>query len=147
MKIRVSIIMMFVLGCILLAFPTPAAATPPKSLTINVDMWVTGENSAEGAFIMNGLVTDAGDVTEIFFLADDTSHGVKTLVGQQGTITINYQVRLTWTPDTGIAEGRFVIVGGTGAYAKLHGVGTTNATLDLKTGHLLASYTGMAHID
>ena len=30
MKIRVSIIMMFVLGCILLAFPTPAAATPPN---------------------------------------------------------------------------------------------------------------------
>jgi hypothetical protein len=147
MKTRFSIILIFLLGCVFLAFPAPATATTPQTLTIDVDMWVTGENSAAGTFIMNGLVTDIGDVTEIFFLADDTSHGVKTLVSAQGTITIKYQVRLTWTPDYGIAEGQFVIVNGTGVYAKLHGVGTTYATLDLDTGHLVGNYSGKAHFD
>lgn len=147
MKIRISIITIFVLGCIFLAFPAPAAATPPETLTIDVDMWMTGEDSAAGTFIMNGLVADTGDVTETFFLAGDTSHGVKTLVGDQGTITIRYQVQLTWALNTGTAEGQFVIVSGTGAYAKLHGVGATYATLNLETGHLLATYTGKAHFD
>ena len=147
MKIRASIIIFFILGCIFLAFPRPVTATQPKSLTINVDMWVTGENSAAGTFIMEGLVADYGNVAETFFLADDTSHGIKTLVSTEGTITIKYQVQMTWTPEIGIAQGKFVIVNGTGAYEKLHGVGTTYATLDLSTGHLLATYTGTAHID
>jgi hypothetical protein len=145
MKIRIFITAVFVLGCVFLAFPAPAAATPPESLTIEVDMWVTGENSAAGNFTMHGLATDAGEVSEIFFLADDTSHGVKTLVSPQGTITIRYQVQLTWTPQFGIAQGRFVIINGTGAYEDLHGVGTTYATLELANGHLLATYTGTGH--
>jgi hypothetical protein len=147
MKTRFSILFLFVLSCVLLAFPAPATAIAPETLTIDVDMWVTGENSAAGTFIMNGLVTDSGDVTEIFFLADDTSHGVKTLVSAQGTITIKYQVQLTWTPDYGIAEGQFVIINGTGAYAKLHMVGTTYATLYLDSGHLVGAYSGKAHFD
>jgi hypothetical protein len=92
-------------------------------------------------------VVDSGEVAETFFLADDTSHGVKTLVSDAGTITIKYQVQLTWTPQMGIAQGRYTIISGSGAYARLHGVGTTYATLDLQTGHLLASYTGTAHFD
>ena len=147
MKIRIFLITVFVVGCVALAFPKPGAATSPETLTIDVDMGMTGPNSAAGTFVMNGLAVDSGDVTETFFLADDTSHGVKTLVSTQGTITIKYQVRLTWTPDTGIAQGTFTIIDGTGAYARLHGVGTTYATLDLFTGHLLARYSGNAHFD
>ncbi|NJD59723.1 MAG: hypothetical protein FIA98_10030 [Anaerolineae bacterium] len=147
MKIRITLIALFIAGCIFLAFPKSAAATPPDTLTIDVDMWVTGENSAAGTFTISGVVADSGVATETFFMADDTSHGVKTLVSAQGTITIKYQVQLTWTPDMGIAQGRYTIINGTGAYARLHGVGTTYATLDLSTGHLLANYTGTAHID
>jgi hypothetical protein len=147
MKIRIAILILFVLGCLFLAFPAPAMATPPESVEISVDMWVNGENSAAGTFTMNGLVTDMGNVSEIFFIAGNTSHGVKTLESAQGSITIDYQVRLTWTEFRGIAQGRFVIISGTGAYEKLHGEGETHAELDLMTGHLVATYSGKAHFD
>lgn len=79
---------------------------------------------------------------------DGTIHGVKTLVGADGAITIRFQAELTWTgPTTGSAEGRWVIVSGTGAYEKLHGVGATYAELDLAAGQIWASYTGKAHFD
>jgi hypothetical protein len=147
MKIRIALIALFVAGCLFLAFPEPAVATPPETLSIDADMWITGENTAAGTFNMSGLAVDYGNVTETFFIADDTSHGVKTLVSEQGTITIRYQVQLTWMLETGIAQGTFTIIGGTGAYARLHGVGTTYATLNLQTGHLMATYTGKAHFD
>jgi hypothetical protein len=148
MKTKGSIMVVaLVLTYVLLALPAPVQATPPESMTIEVDMWMTGEDSAAGTFEADGLFVDAGNVSEVFFIAANTSHGIKTLVSAVGTITINYQVQLTWTPTSGIAEGRFVIISGTGAYEKLHGVGETYAVLDLLTGHLVASYTGKAHFD
>ena len=141
--------MALVLVCTLLALPAPALATPPEPLTIEASLWLTGPNSAAGTFAASGdLFTDAGSAAEVFFIADGTIHGVKTLVGAAGTFTIRFQARLTWTgPTTGVAEGRFVIVSGTGAYEKLHGVGDTCAALDLATGHIAATYTGNAHFD
>ena len=150
MKTKASNIMIaLVLVCILLAQPAPALATPPEPLTITADLYLNGPNSASGDFNASGdLFTDAGSASEVFFIADGTIHGVKTLVGAKGTITIRFQAQLTWTgPTTGIAEGRFVIVSGTGDYEKLHGVGETYAELNLGTGNILASYTGTAHID
>jgi hypothetical protein len=147
MKARSSRTMALVLVVILLALPAPVLATPPEPLEIYVDMWMTGENSAAGAFSTSGLFADSGPCSEVFFIAADTTHGVKTLVGAAGTITIRYQARLTWTPTTGIAEGQWVIVSGTGAYEKLHGVGDTYAELDLATYTLWGSYTGNAHFD
>lgn len=148
MKTRISITMMLVMTCILLALPAPVQATPPDPLTINADLYLNGPNSAVGTFNASGLFTDAGSATEVFFTAAGTIHGVKTLVGAAGTITIKFQAQLTWSsPTTGIAQGRYVIVSGTGAYLKLHGVGETYAELDLGTGHILASYTGMAHFN
>ena len=140
--------MMLVMTCILLALPAPVQATPPDPLTINADLYLNGPNSAVGTFNASGLFADAGSANELFFTADSTIHGVKTLVGALGTITIKFQAQLTWSsPTTGIAQGWYVIVSGTGAYVKLHGVGETYAELDLGTGHILASYTGMAHFN
>ncbi len=147
MKTRASKSMALVLLCILLALPAPALATPPEPLTIDVDMWMTGENSAAGTFSMTGLISDTGTCSEVFFMADDTTHGVKTLVGSAGTIIIGYQALLTWTPTTGTAAGKWVIVSGTGAYEKLHGVGDAYAELDLGDFTLWATYTGKAHFD
>ena len=152
MKAMASVMMVAVLVCILLALPATALATPPESLTIEAQMWMTGPDSAAGIFWTSGLFNDYGydfgDASEVFFIAADTIHGTKTLVGEHGTITVNFQAQLTWTdPRTGVAEGRWVIVSGTGAYEKLHGVGETYAELDLATYTLWASYTGKAHFD
>jgi hypothetical protein len=148
MKTRISTIIVLTLTVILLAFPAPVQATPPEPLNIEANLYLTGEDSASGSFEITGLITDAGTAFEVFFIADDTIHGVKTMVGSMGTIIIHFQARLTWTSlTTGVAEGSYVIVSGTGAYEKLHAVGETYAELDLVTGNILASYTGWAHID
>lgn len=142
------------LVCILLALPATALATPPEPLTIEAAMWLTGGNSAEGYFWTYGLFEDGGYASEAFTIKADTIHGTKTLVGAYGTITINFQARLSGTGEyTSEANGRYVIVSGTGAYEKLHGVGETYATLDLECmgpecpPNILATYTGKAHLD
>ncbi len=147
MKARVFVTTALSLACILLALPAPALATPPQPLEISVDMWMTGEDSASGTFEVSGLLTDSGTCSEVFFIAGDTTHGVKTLVGAAGTITIRYQALLTWTPTSGVAKGQWVIVSGTGTYEKLHGVGETYAELDFVTYRLWARYTGTTHFD
>jgi hypothetical protein len=154
MKARASVMMALVLICSLLALPAPVLATPPQPLTIEAQMWMTGPDSAEGYFWTSGLFEDGGYASEVFFIADDTIHGTKTLVSQAGTIVLNFQAQLTWTSaTTGYAQGRFVIVSGTGAYEKLHGVGETYATLDLGCmgadclPNIVATYTGKAHFD
>jgi len=148
--------MAFLLVAILLALPAPALATPPEPLTIEALMWMTGENSATGYWWTrpNELFMDGWGASEEFFIAADTIHGTKTLVGVDGTITINFQAKLTWQSETtGEAKGRWVIVSGTGAYEKLHGVGETYARLDLGClgsdcpPNIYALYSGKAHFD
>jgi hypothetical protein len=137
-----------VLVGVLLALPAPALATQPEPLTIEADLWLTGPDSAVGTFETSGSFTDSGGASEVFFIADGTIHGVKVLVSTAGTFTIRFQARMMWTgPTTGIAEGRFVIVSGSGAYEKLHGVGDTYTELDLQASSIQARYTGTAHFD
>ncbi len=154
MKARASVTMALVLVCALLALPAPARATPPEPLTIEAQMWMTGESSAAGIFSTSGLFEDGGSASEAFFIAADTIHGTKTLVGEYGTITLNFQAQITWTGEyTANVNGRYVIVSGTGAYEKLHGVGETSATLDLGCmgptclPNIVATYTGKGHFD
>jgi hypothetical protein len=150
MKNRFSQIMVLalVMICLLVILPTPALASKHVTLMIDADLGMTGENSAAGTFSTTGLFTDGGTASETFFIAAETIHGIKTLVSDVGTITIRFQAQMTWTgPTTGIAEGHFVIVSGTGDYKKLHGVGESYAQLDLATYQILASYTGTAHFD
>jgi hypothetical protein len=158
MKARASVMMALVLVCTLLALPAPALATPPEPLTIEALMWMTDEDSAAGVFWTSGLFADYGydfgDASEVFRIADGTIHGTKTLVGEYGTITLNFQAQIMWTGEyTADVIGRFTVVSGTGAYEKLHGVGETDATLDLGcmgpecSPNIVATYTGKAHFD
>lgn len=154
MKARSFVAMALVLVWVLLALPATALATRPDPLTIGAEMWLTGENSAEGYFWTYGLFEDGGYASEAFTIKADTIHGTKTLVGAYGTITLNFQARITWTGEfTSEVNGRYVIVSGTGAYENLHGVGETHATLDLECmgpecpPNILATYTGKAHFD
>ena len=152
MKTRTSIVLVvWVLASILLALPAPVGATAPEPLTITANLAMTGENSAAGAFEISGLFEDDGSASQVYFLAGKTTHGVKTLESEAGSITIKYQAQVTWTSaTTGYAEGRFTIVSGTGAYANLHGVGETYAEVDLAASPyptITATYTGEAHFD
>jgi len=158
MKAGASVIIALVLVCTLLALPATATATPPEPLTIEAQMWMTGPDSAAGIFSTRGLFYDYGydfgDASEVFLIADDTIHGTKILVGAYGTITLKFQAQITWTgQDTAKVNGRFVIISGTGAYEKLHGVGDTYAELDLGCmgptcpPNIVATYTGKAHFD
>jgi hypothetical protein len=150
MKTRFSkiIALALIMICLLVILPTPALASKPVELTINADLWMTGENSAAGTFETTGLFTANGEASETFFIAAETIHGVKVMEDLNGTITILFQAHMTWTgPTNGVAEGHFVVVSGTGAYKKLHGVGDSYAELNLATYHILASYTGTAHFD
>lgn len=148
MKTRTSIMLaVWILASIL---PAPVGATAPEPLTITANLVMTGENSAAGTFAISGLFTDSGYASQVFFLAGKTTHGVKTLEGAEGSITIKYQAQVTWTSETtGFAEGRFTIVSGTRKYANLHGVGETYAELNLGVlpPAITATYTGEAHFD
>ncbi len=155
MKARTSMALALVLASVLLAFPAPVLATPPEPLTIHANMWLTPDGGAVGGFSTEGLFVAGGLASEEFFLADGTIHGVKTLVGADGSsITIIFQARIrNLTDTTSEALGRFVILSGTGAYERLHGVGQTYATLDLGCfgpqcpPNIVAEYSGTAHFD
>jgi hypothetical protein len=148
MKTKSIIVITLMLGCIILALPNTVQATAPEPLTIEADLWMTGENSAAGYFSTSGLFSDGGDASEVFKIAGTTIHGVKTLEGANGTITIKFQAQLSWDQEgKGYANGSFVILSGTGAYKKLHGVGQTYAEINLVTYQISATYTGTAHFD
>ena len=146
--------MALVLLCILLALPAPALATPPEPLQIEASLWMMPDGTAQGYFTTSGLFVESGAASEVFVIHADTVHGIKTLVGQQGTITISFQATITWWSETtSEAVGRFVIASGTGAYERLHGVGETVARLDLGCfgpecpPDIVATYKGKAHFD
>lgn len=83
MKIRITITMISVLVCVLLAFPAPVQATTPIQFTIEADLHMTSAKSAAGSFMASGLFADKGAASEEFFTANGTIHGVKTLVGKK----------------------------------------------------------------
>ncbi len=154
MKTKPIVMITLLLACLMLALPAPVQATAPEPLTIEAELWLTGKNSAEGYFGTYGLFEDSGYASEVLFLADDTIHGTKTLVGEDGTITLKFQAQITWTGEsTAKVNGRYVILSGTGAYENLHGVGEAHATLDLGCQglecppNIVAKYTGTAHFD
>lgn len=154
MKARISIVLTaWLLVCLLLLVPAPVQATAPETLQIHVAMSMTGSASAAGTFWTEGLFADSGmdigDASETFFIDEDTIHGVKTLIGDNGTILLKFQARLTWTETGGVANGQFTILSGTGVYEKLHGQGSTVAILDMTAipPTLTATYEGQAHFD
>jgi hypothetical protein len=143
MKTKASILIALVLVGTLMFLPTPAQATTPVELVITAELnyFTTGTFEANSP-----LFSDTGVAYQEFSIKGGTIHGVKTLYGADGTITIKFQARLI--NDGLTAIGTFVIVSGTGAYEKLHGVGDTYAVIvDPVLGHITATYTGTAHFD
>jgi hypothetical protein len=147
MKPKILIVTLIVLFCLALALPEPVQATKPvEDFEISATLTIMSETYAEGDFQISCpdlSISDQGFSSETFKISWDglTIHGVKTLEGDMGTIVVKFRGRMT--PEG--VEGMFTIVSGTGAYAKLHAVGTTTATI--WQGVIDAHYIGSAHFD
>ncbi|RQV93693.1 hypothetical protein EH220_07970 [bacterium] len=141
-----------------------AQASPPEPFTISLDFYQTGPDTAAGEFEATGAIEDSGLGSETFhfsppvlqpedILRARTCHGEKELVGAEGdTIIIRFQGRVK---NMGaLIEGRFTILGGTGAYENLHGTGTFIAEAEpvelpdgTQTFNIVATYEGRAQYD
>lgn len=124
----------------------------PEQVTIYLNLTLTGPNTAAGTFEISGVTTDMGSVSQEFRIAGQgntsTVHGKKTLTGQNGEFEIRFQANIIPTsPTTSVAEGRFVILNGSGSYTGFHGQGTTFIELDFVTGSLTGVYEGQAFFD
>jgi hypothetical protein len=150
----------------------PAGATQPEELNFAVEIIyaVPSSSTTFGSWESSGILESAGGIYESIFFAgwnEDfwfvrNPHTTLLLSDAHGTITIKAQMHEDDFEPFGLAEftGNWVIVGGTGDYAGLHGQGT----LDLSgmfhwscpannygvTGPCLVetrTYTGQGHFD
>ena len=104
-----------------------AGATPPQPVTIAVDtIFVTG--NVDKFTSTGGVVCASGEVTTPWILfagGQSGTHGqllvAKHFVCPDGTFDAHLRVRLDF--ETGETEGTWSIVGGDGAYKRLHGGG------------------------
>jgi hypothetical protein len=148
-KTKITFILLILVMGMLLALPAPVQATKPAGdLEIEAHLYFTGETSAAGNFSIHSEalgISDSGPACQTFHIdmEDLTIHGKKTLTGADGTIILKFQAQLSY--DFSQAVGTFTIISGTGAYRKLHGVGSTNATI--MYGVIDATYNGSAHFD
>src|SRR5436309_478707 len=123
----------------------PAAAAPPQDVTINSTFVAVGdltEGTTTGTFSISGAISDSGALTGDYRFAGlghletgapNSIHADQTLAGEQGTISIAI-VGLYGPFVDGVktGEGRWVIVGGSGAYEDLHGEGSWTASADFR---------------
>ena len=148
-----------VVALVLVAFPTASLGeTPPEDITFEVDTdflngATGGPFEATGPAVTAGLVCATGDTIDVFAKASGFQSGrgfniqvVKLFTCDDGSgdFEIKLQVRI----DQKGTNFNWTIVGGTGAYERLHGSGDgvglpppdgTDGVFDV--------YTGKVHID
>lgn len=134
---------------VLLAFTTIGApavvAAGPADVRIDVAVALSGNLSSStthGTFTISGAIADSGTETGSGWFAGqghlktgepNSLHGEMTLVGGQGTISIELNGLFGHLPAAiATGEGRWRISGGTGAYEGLHGQGSWTATADFR---------------
>ena len=138
-----------VLGVVLLALPFPVFATPPEEVVFTFDFYFLGPDSAAGIFTAEGAIEDSGTGYEEFRYTDEgTLQGIKVLEGEEGTITLRFNLEIIPTgPTTALTDVHFVIRSGTDSYENIHGVGTGAAVVDFVAGTLVGAFSGKVHID
>jgi len=132
-------------------FALPAAASPPQDLSFTFDVTYYAINVSPtyegfGAWSSTGQFTDAGDIYETEHSSGwdgcwRAVHTTSVLTGAnpEDTITIRMQlVRVEAEPYcvTFSAEGNWVILSATGAYAGLHGQGKAAVSGGLQPGQV-----------
>lgn len=103
---------------------------------IESQQYQVNSTTMEGTFEATGSIGDQGSMREAVDLSiplhrRGSIHGMKTLTGKNGTMTIRYYVSLSRTEGSKLrAHGGFRILSGTGAYEELSGQGQINTEID-----------------
>jgi hypothetical protein len=109
-----------------------------------------------GTFEATGAFADSGAIDNLAFnfsaIGAPTfviSHLTILFTGAEGAFTLKTQITETLTSDPNVLtdSGTWTIIGGTGAYADLHGQGTIVGTLDENAGLINRTFTGNVHFD
>jgi hypothetical protein len=121
------------------------AAAGPANVRIDVAVALSGNLSSSttrGTFTISGAIDDNGTESGSGWFAGqghlktgepNSIHGEMTLVGGQGTISIELNGLFGELPAAlAQGEGHWLISGGSGAYAGLHGQGSWTATADFR---------------
>lgn len=139
----------------LVAVPLTSASSVDTKLQIGYSLRLfgvgIGPGGTAGTFVASGAVRDAGTatghstVTPFGNGGDGRLVGSVTLSGQLGTITEEFEgIAGPLGAPHSAARGTFRIVGGTGAYADLHGHGTFLTVADFSTGQAVRTEEGQA---
>jgi hypothetical protein len=140
---------LIVLGVALSVLSAQVYATKPEEVVFTFDFVFTGPDSAAGTFTAEGAIEDAGTGYEVFRYTDEgTLQGTKVLEGDEGTITLRFNLEIIPTgPTTARTEVHWVVQSGTGAYENIHGAGTGAAVVDFLAGTLAGTFCGKVHVD
>jgi hypothetical protein len=153
MKARLSLILaaLLVAGVASVWLAPVAVASPPTPVTITetIDFTtdpVTATFTASAPLCPSGIFVDTVDTAGVGRgPLNLVISSVYTCADGSGTFTLLKQIHIQFTDDTATGTGTFVVVGGTGAYARLNGQGTdTGAILD---GFGIGNLAGKVHFD
>lgn len=116
----------------------PVGAIPPEDLNFTVDYIypVPSSSTDFGTWTSSGVLESSGGINESYFFSGwnkdgwfvNNMHTTITLSNASGSITIKAQLNEVVWDAYGLSEfqGNWVILGGTGDYAELHGQGTVD---------------------
>jgi len=141
----------------ILALPAGAAATPPGPVTITVETHLGVENTFHAT---GGLVCASGTVSTLGGgpTGDTrTFNGGQSFAQAQLLLSLRFEcpdgsfdvlLRVTLDFASGDTVGTWSVLGGTGAYASLHGAGSlTGERVGPWDPVILDIYTGAMHLD
>jgi opacity protein-like surface antigen len=137
-----------------------AGATPPQAVTITSTFIGVGDLSAgttAGGFCVAGAIADCGTLAGDYAFSGlghlktgdpNAIHSDQTLTGRDGTIKLSIDgLYGPFVDSVTTGSGRWVIVGGTGAYTRLHGDGSWTATADFTAAFLGQGPPVVQHLD
>jgi hypothetical protein len=145
---RLGILAAVLAAALLVAIPATASA--PAQVSVVMHGALTGPDSVSGTYTVAGAFEDTGTYFEEFRFAGDSIHGVKTLSGRGGTITLVADAVVRWISPTKVElfAGHWRFESGTGAYADLRGGGSPGVigSADLATGTVDVIHAGWASV-
>jgi hypothetical protein len=127
-----------VAGALAISVAWPVAAGAPRAVTIVSDVTFVEGGPNIGSFTTSGDATDAGTIcpagsfedTGIRFAGGQARTGIvqlqvfKTFTCDDASGTFDVKMQIKANFDTGIETFTWVVTGGSGDYASLHGAGT-----------------------
>lgn len=146
---QVAFVAAIVGAALLAAFP--AAASAPQAVSVVMHGSLTGPATAAGTYSISGAFEDNGTYVETFRFAGASIHGVKTLTGRNGTITLVAEAVVRWESPTRavLFAGHWRFESGTGAYSAISGGGFPGVigSADLAAGTLDVRHEGSVSLD